>query len=51
MCRVCPRGVMVKKLNCGIVASEFELHSRYDVHFMTNILVKDMNSHILPAMD
>ena len=25
----CPRGVMVKALDCGIVVSEFELNSRY----------------------
>ena len=28
-----PRGVMVKVMSCGIVASEFVLQSRYYVHF------------------
>ena len=32
----CPRGVMIKALDCGIVVSEFELQSSYDVHFKTN---------------
>ena len=32
----CPRGVMVKAMDCGIVVSEFELHSRYYVHFRAN---------------
>ena len=31
--RGCPRGVMVKALNFGIVVSEFELQLRYYVHF------------------
>ena len=30
-----PRGVMVKSLDCGIVVSEFELQSHYDVHTST----------------
>ena len=28
----CPRGVMVKAMNCGIVVREFVLQSRYYVH-------------------
>ncbi len=28
--RGCPRGVMVKAMDCGIVVSEFELQSRYE---------------------
>ena len=32
----CPRGVMVKVLDCGIVVSRFELQSRVYVHFRTN---------------
>ncbi len=32
----CPRGVMVKAMDCGIVVSEFELQSRYYVHFRAN---------------
>ena len=46
----CPRGVMVKAMNCGIVISEFELQSRYYVHFRANTLGKGMNPLILPAM-
>ena len=41
---------MVKTMNCGIVVSDFELQSRYYVHFRTNTLGKGMNSLILPAM-
>ena len=48
--RECPRGVMVKAMDCGIVVSEFELQSRYYVHFRTNTLGKGMNPLILPAM-
>ena len=48
--RGCPRGVMVKAIDCGIVVSEFVLKSRYYVHFRANILGKDMNPLILPAM-
>ena len=43
--RGCPRGVMVKAMDCGIVVSEFVLQSRYYVHFR-----KGMNPLILPAM-
>ena len=32
--RGCPRGVMVKAMNCGIVVREFVLQSRYYVHFL-----------------
>ena len=32
----CPRGVMVKAMNCGIVVREFVLQSRYYVHFRAN---------------
>ena len=46
----CPRGVMVKAMDCGIVVSEFELQSRYYVHFRANTLRKGMNPLILPAM-
>ena len=46
----CPRGVMVKAMNCRIVVSEFVLQSRYYVHFRTNTLGKGMNPLILPAM-
>ena len=48
----CPRGVMVKAMNCGIVVCEFVLQSRYYVHFRANTLGKGMNPLILPpAMD
>ena len=46
----CPRVVMVKTMDCGIVVGEFVLQSRYDVHFRANILGKGMNPLILPAM-
>ena len=48
----CPRGVMIKAMNCGIVVREFVLQSRYYVHFRANTLGKGMNPFILPpAMD
>ena len=46
----CPRGVMVKAMDCGIVVREFVLQSRYYVHFRANTLGKRMNPLILPAM-
>ena len=46
----CPRGVMVKAMDYGIVLSEFVLQSRYYVHFRVNTLGKSMNRLILPAM-
>ncbi len=46
----CPRGVMVKAMNCGIVVREFVLQSRYYVHFRANTLGKGMRPFILPAM-
>ena len=46
----CPRGVMVKAIDCGIVVSEFVLQSRYYVYFRANTLGKGMNPLILPAM-
>ena len=46
----CPRGLMVKAVDCGIVVSEFVLQSRYYVHFRANTLGKGMNSLILPAV-
>ena len=48
--RGCPRGVMVKAMECGIVVSEFVLQSRYYVHVRANTLGKGMNPLILPAM-
>ena len=46
----CPRGVMVKAMDCGIVVREFELQSRYYVHFRPNILGKGMKPLILLAI-
>ena len=46
----CPRGVMVKAMDCRIVVREFVLQSRYYVHFRANTLGKGMNPLILPAM-
>ena len=48
--RGCPRGVMVKAMDCRIVVREFVLQSRYYVHFRANTLGKGMNPLILPAM-
>ena len=47
--RRCPRGVMVKAMDCGIIESEFELQSHYYVHFRENTLGKGMNPLILPV--
>ena len=46
----CPRGVMVKAMDCGIVVSEFLLQSRYYVHYRANTLGKGMDPLILSAM-
>ena len=46
----CPRGVMVKAMDSGIVVYEFVLQSRYYVHFRANTLGKGMNPFILPAI-
>ena len=43
----CPRGVMVKVIDCGIVVCKFVLQSRYYVHFQANTLGKGMNPLIL----
>ena len=45
-----PHGVMVKATGCRIVVREFELQSRYYIHFWPNTLGKGMNPLILPAM-
>ena len=47
---MCPRGVMVKAMDYGIVAYKFELHSYYYVQLRTNTLGRGMNYLILPAM-
>ena len=41
---------MVKARDCGIIVRDFELQSRYYVHFRTKTLWKGMNPLILPAM-
>ena len=41
---------MVRAMDCGIVVREFELQSRYYIHFQENTLRKGMNPLILPAM-
>ena len=41
--RGCPRSVMVKVMDWGLVVSEFVLQSRYYVHFRANTLGKGMN--------
>ena len=46
----CPRGVMVKAMDCRIVGREFVLQSHYYVHFQANTLGKGMNPLILPAV-
>ena len=46
----CPRGVMVKAMDCGIVVREFVLQSCYYVNFRPNTLGKGMNPLIVPAM-
>ena len=46
----CPRGVMVKAMDCRIVEREFMFQPRYYIHFRANTLGKGMNPLILPAM-
>ena len=46
----CPRGVMVKAMEGGIVESEFVPQSLYYVHFRVNTLGKGMYPLIHPAM-
>ena len=50
MYRGCPRGVMVKAMDCGIVVCKFVIQSRYNVHFRANTLGKGMNPLILTAI-
>ena len=45
----CPRGVMVKAMDCGIVVSEFVLQSRYYVHFRANTLGKGIEPPYPPS--
>ena len=46
----CPRGVIVKAMDYGIVVSEFVLQLRYYSYFRTSTFGKGMNPLILPAM-
>ena len=48
--RGCPRGVMVKAMDCGIVVREFVLQSRYYVHFQANTLGKGLNHQFSVAL-
>ena len=45
----CPRGVIVKVIDCKIVVSEFVLQSHYYVHFLTNTLEKGMEPLYPPS--
>ena len=47
--RVCI-GIVVNVLDCDIVISEFEFHSRYYVHHRTNTLKKGMKAFIFPQI-
>ena len=47
--RGCPRGVMAKAMDYGIVVHEFVLHSRYYVHFRANTLGKCMSPTYPPS--
>ena len=46
----CPRGAMIKAMDCGIVESEFVLQSSYYIYLRANTLTKGMKPLILPAM-
>ena len=46
----CPRGVMVKVMDCEIVVREYVVQSCYYIHFRANTLGKGMNPLIFPAM-
>ena len=41
---------MIKGMDFGIVVCEFEIQSRYYIHFRTNTYGKGMNPLILLAM-
>ena len=49
-CVGCPRVVMVKAMDCGIVERVFVLQSRYYVHFRASPLGKFINPLTYPAM-
>ena len=46
----CPRGVMVKAMDCEILVSEFVLQLLYYVHFRANTHGKGINPLIFLAM-
>ena len=46
----CPRGVIVKAIDCGIVDCEFVFQSRHYVHSRANTLGKVLNPLILPSI-
>ena len=48
--RGCPRSVMVKAMDCGVIVSEFVLQWRNYVHFRANTLGKGLNPLILASM-
>ena len=48
--RVILAALLVKTLDSRIVVSEFELQSRYYVHFRTNTIGKGMKPLILPSI-
>ena len=45
----CPRGVMVKMMDCGIVVHEFVLQLCYYVHFQANTLGKGIEPPYPPS--
>ena len=45
-----PSCVVANVLDCDIVVSEFELQSRYYVHFQTNTLSKGIKLLIIPVV-
>ena len=47
--RGCPRDVMVKAMDCGIVVREFVLQSHYYVHFRANTLRKGIEPPYPPS--
>ena len=49
--RWCLRGVMLKAQHNGIVVSEFELQSRYYVHFLTNTIGESYEPSYLPSYE
>ena len=43
-------GIMANKLDCSIVVSKLECHSRYYIHFWINTPSKGMNPFMLTDM-